>query len=190
MYFHKLSAWQAYDGQMCGVDLAGMTLTCRGNDYRVKFDPPMTSYREARDRMVQLDQEAKFGLKTSDITVTEFLPPTGWYAIPFAIITATFLGYSQRWWFANGEIMERYLGAGFAKFSWTIQPYLIAGMLFIHLAELHYFVRRKLPRHSVNPRQPLFWKWTTTTFIEGQFSFKRFDKLVEKKRVEKTKQKH
>lgn len=190
MHFHGLSAWKAYDGQMCGIDLAGMTLTCRGKDYRVKFKPPMTSYHEARYRVIQLDQEAKLGLNESDITVTEFLPPTGWYAFPFAIIAATFLGYSRRWWFADGEIVERYLGSGFAKFSWAIQPYLIAGMLLIHLAELQYFMRRKLPRHSINPRQSLYWKWAATTFIEGQFAFKRFDKLVEEKREEKAKQKH
>ena len=150
----------------------------------------MRSYREARERVVQLDKEALAGLGQSSITITDFSPPTGLWALEFAIITATFLAYSQRWWFAQGEIVDQVLGSGFARFSWTIQPWLITPMLVLHAAEIVYFMKYKLLKHSVNPRTSLFWKWSATTFIEGVFAFNRFDRLVAKKREEKAKQKH
>lgn len=86
--------------------------------------------------------------------------------------------------------MARVLGESFARFSWTIQPYLITAMLAIHGAELIYFVQYKLLPHGVNPRTRVFWKWVATTFVEGQFAFIRFNTLVAKKREAKAKQQH
>lgn len=189
-FYSKLPSWQAYDGKMSGIDLNGMTLACRSKTYRIPFNPPMTSYREARERVVELDKEALVGLDQSDITVKEFLPPTGLFAIEFAIICAAFLGYSQRWWFGKGEVVELYLGSSFASFSWAIQPYIISGMLFLHTLEMAYFMQYKLRKHGVNPRTSLFWKWSATTFIEGMFAFGRFNGLVQRKQEEKAKQKH
>jgi len=189
-HYCGLSSWTAYDGKMTDVDLDAMTFTCNGKNYNIPFDPPMKSYREARERAVEMDKQSLAGLKKSDITVKEFVPPTGLYAIPFLIIAATFLGYSQRWWFAKGAIVERLLGQGFAKFSWTVQPWLISFMLCLHTAEAIYLARNQLRRHSLNPRTLPWWQWVGTTFIEGQFAFKRFKDLVARKREAKEKQKH
>ena len=167
-----------------------MTLICGGNSYQVPFDPPMTSYRDARERVVEMDKECCHALHKSDITVKEFAPPTGIYAIVFITIAATFLGYSQRWWFAEGGVVERILGPAFARFSWLIQPWLITAMMGIHGIEVVYFVRNHLWKHSVNARTFPFWQWVGFTFVEGQFAFNRFNNLVDKKREEKQKQKH
>lgn len=147
----------------------------------------MTSYREARERVVELDKECRGALNQSDVTVQHYVPPTGLYAIEFIVISATFLGYSQRWWFAPGGPVEQYLGRGFANFSWTIQPWLLSGLFLIHGAEMIYFAAKKLPKHSVNVRSRLWWLWTASSFIEGQFAYKRFDQHVSNQRE---KQKH
>ena len=189
-YYNKLSSWQAYNGRIADINLHGLTLACRGKTYRIPLDPPMTSYREARERVVQMDKEAVAGLGQSDITVKEFLPPTGIWALPFAVISAAFIGFSQRWWFEQGGLLEPYLGSGFAKFNWTVQPYIIAFMLFMHTAEAAYFMQNKLGKHGVNPRTSLFWTWTFTVFVEGYFGFMRFNGHVDKKAAEKAKQKH
>ena len=150
----------------------------------------MASYREARERVVQMDKEAVAALGQSSITVTEFLPATGLWALPFAVISAAFVGFSQRWWFEPGSLFEQILGSGFAQFCWTVQPYIIAFMLFMHTTEMAYFMQNKLAKHGVNPRTPLFWKWAFTVFVEGYFGFMRFNGHVAKKREEKAKQKH
>ena len=177
---------------MTNVDLNGMTFAAGGKTYQIPFNPPLSSYRETRERVVEMDKECLQALDKSDITIMEFIPATvtAFSAITFLVIAATFLGYSQRWWFAKGAIVERLLGSNFAKFSWTIQPWLITFMVSLHGAEVVYFARNQLWKHSVNMRTSLWWKWAATTFIEGQFAFKRFNDHVEKKRLEKEKQKH
>lgn len=189
-HYCKLSSWQAADGKVSDIDLSGLTLVCGNQTHRVPFDPPMASYRDARARVVEMDQACVTALGRSDISIAEFLPPTGVAAVPFAVCLATMLGYSQRWWFGRGEVVERVLGAGFARFGWTIQPWLIGFMVVVHGFEALYATTGKLSRHSVSPRSWPYWLWAADVFVEGVFAMKRFDKLVAQKREAKEKQKH
>jgi len=189
-HYCHLPSWKAYDGEITNVDLNGMTFDCRGRTHRIPFDPPMSTYREARERAVTMDKESLQGLDRSDITVNEFVPPTGLYAVEFFIISLTFVAYSQRSWWAKGEVVEQYLGSWFASLGWTIQPYLISAMLVIHTTEAVLFARWYLRRHSVNVRTLLWWKWMFVSFVEGQLAWMRFKALVAKKQVEKEKLKH
>ncbi|KAF2717784.1 hypothetical protein K431DRAFT_232261 [Polychaeton citri CBS 116435] len=158
--------------------------------YHVPFSPVLGSLKEVRERVVAMDDMCITALGRSSITIKEYVPPTGLYAIEFAIIAGTFLAYSQRWWFAAGGPVEQLLGAGFAKFSWAIQPWLFAFMVVLHAAESGWLVWSRLGKHSVNPRSKVFWQWTIGHFIEGFFSFHRFDQLVATKRAEKDAKKH
>lgn len=167
-----------------------MTFLARGKTYTIPFTPPLASYRDARARVVEMDKEALVALNRSDITVKEFLPPTGLYFLEFCVITATFLAYSQRWWFARGGVVERVLGAGFARFSWGIQPWLLGALVVIHGCELAVFVPKYLRRHSVEFGSRVFWLWVGFSFVEGQFAWWRFQALVERKRVEAERRKH
>ena len=175
---------------MANISLDSMTFVCGGQTYHIPFEPPMTSFREARERVVEMDKECLKGLDKSDITITEFAPPVGLYAPVFFIIAATFLSYSQRWWFDKDRIVERYTGALFARFSFVIQPWLISFMVCLHASEAVFFARNYLRRHSINVRSPVWWLWVATTFVEGQFAFKRFKDLVQRKADEKAKRKH
>ncbi|KXT07397.1 hypothetical protein AC578_576 [Pseudocercospora eumusae] len=186
-HFYGVSTLRAYDGKMTDISLEELTLSCHGKKYRIPFQPPMSSYREARERVVELDKACRKALNQSDVTVRKFLPPTGLYALEFLVISATFLAYSRRSWFAPGQIVEKVVGPRFAAFSWSIQPWLIASMLVIHGFEAIYFARNRLRKHSVNVRSPIWWLFMASCFIEGQFLFKRFDTHV---RVQREKQKH
>ena len=191
-HYHGLSSWKAYDSSVTGVDLTKMTFEAAGKTYSIPFEPPLSSYRETRERVVEMDKQCLEALNKSDITIKEFVPPTtsAFNAVEFLVVAATFVAYSQRWWFARGGIVERVLGTSFARFCWIIQPWLITFMLALHGAEAIHFARSRLRRHSVNPRTLLYWKWVMTTFIEGIFAFRRFDRHVLVKRQEKEKQKH
>ncbi|CZT22826.1 related to integral membrane protein [Ramularia collo-cygni] len=186
-HFSNLSIWTASSGRLQDMDLTSLTLTCKNKTYRIPFTPPLKSYREARERVVQLDKECRKALGQSDVTVKSYIVPTGYHAIPFLVVLATFIAYSQRGWFAPGQIVERILGSGFANFSWMIQPKLLAGLIVIHGGEMLYFAAVKLKRHSVNMRSSAWWLWTASTFIEGQFAYKRFDAHV---KAIREKQKH
>ena len=175
---------------MTGITLDGMTFSASGKTYRVPFEPPLDSYREARERVVAMDKECLARLGRSDITIDEFIWPTGIYGLEFAIIAATFLGFSQRWWFEPGRVVEQFLGAGFARFAWTIQPWLILGMALVHGAELVYFIPTRLSKHSVSLRKLVWWQWAVAEFVCGIFCTSRFDALVRRKRGAKEKQQH
>lgn len=187
-HYGKLSSLSAYSGRMTDVDLHGLALSCHGRTYRVPIEPAMSSYREARERVVELDKDCRKALRRSDVTVKRYVPPNNLvYAIGFLIISTTFVSYSQRWWFAKGGPVEYWLGSTFADFSWTIQPWLIAAMVAIHGSEAMYFALYRLRPHSVNPRSSIWWLWMLSCFVEGQFAYRRFDDLV---KLQREKQKH
>jgi hypothetical protein len=174
------------------MDLTGMDFIAGSSNkhYRIPFDPPLESYREARERVVAMDKTCVAALGRSDITINEFIWPKGLYALELAVVAATFVGFSQRWWFASGGIVETILGSGFARFAWGIQPWLLGGLFVIHGAELAWFVPARLRRHSVDVRSGVFWLWVGAEFLGGVFCSMRFDGLVERKRVAKEKQQH
>ncbi|KAK4635795.1 hypothetical protein CLAFUW4_01558 [Fulvia fulva] len=186
-YWGKVSLLPAHDGRMTDITLSSMTLSCHGRDYRVPFEPAMTSYREARERVVELDKECRKALGHSDVTVKQYIPPnTPMYMTEIAIISATFLAYSQRWWFAAGGPVG-HIWPAFARFSWAIQPWVIGLMVLIHGTEAVHFASSRLLHHSVNPRSRVFWLWAASFFIEGVFALRRFDEHVKTLRL---KQKH
>src|ERR1700760_796948 len=113
---------------MVNIDLSRMTFLCNSRQYQIPFEPPMTSYKEARERVVEMDKQCLQALGKSDISVKEFVPPTGLGLIPFLIISTTWLAFSQRWWFAEERMVSRVLGPAFTKFCWTMQPWVIWGM--------------------------------------------------------------
>lgn len=186
-HYNNLSSPTAYDGKMLDMDLSSLTLSCHGKTYRTPLDPPMKSYREARERVVELDKECRKALGQSDVAVKAYIPPKGPGVVVFLVILATFISYSQRWWFGKGQIVESILGSSFARFSWTIQPKLLGFMVIVHGIEMIYLAAIKLKHHSVNIRSPAWWLWTASTFVEGQFAYKRFDAHV---KAQREKQKH
>lgn len=133
----------------------------------------MKSYREARERVVAMDHECLEKLGRSDITIQNFVAPTTGllYPIETLVVAATFLSYSQRWWFEPGGSVAGVLGQGFARFSWVIQPWLLLGMIAIHGGEALWFERTRLRVHSVNPRTVVWWLWMGFCFLEGWFFF-------------------
>lgn len=133
----------------------------------------MTSYREARERVVEMDKECLAGLGRSDITVTKYISPHGAYLVSFVVISITFIAYSTRANFEDGGYLAAIVPSVFARFSRTIQPFVFYPMLAIHSAEAYHMARGRLAKHSVNVRSKVWWQWLGTTFIEGVGSFSR-----------------
>lgn len=179
---------------MTAMDLHGMTFRTShgsGKTYHIPFTPPLESYASARPRVVAMDQESLAALHRSPITIATFPRPGGVHALALLVCTATFLSFSQRWWFASPSgLVASFLGQGFARFAWKIQPWVLWGMVVIHAAELAWFVPARLRRHSVNPAGRVFWLWCVAEFLCGVFCTREFDALVERERVKKEGQKH
>ncbi|KAI4719280.1 hypothetical protein E4T48_04450 [Aureobasidium sp. EXF-10727] len=188
--YHHLPGYQAYHGKISDISLEYIAFECAGLNYRTALEPPMTSFREARERLVQMDKECVEALGRSDITVKEFLAPTGVYLVSFIVISATFVAFRSRGNFEAGSAIAAVVPGAFARFCWTIQPFIWYGMLSIHSLETWHMARGRLRKHNVNIRSRVWWSWMATTFIEGVGAYNRFDKMVKEKRAEKDKQKH
>lgn len=132
----------------------------------------MESYRDARERVVQMDKDCLSGLGRSDVTVQEWLPPKGFHAVIFAAVVITVVAFSRRDWFAPGSQVDA-ISPAFASFCFAIQPVLVPAMLIIHASEVVYMIRSRLAKHNVNVRTLVWWKWTSTTFVDGIGSFQR-----------------
>lgn len=168
-----MASYTAYDGKITDVSLSRLTFSCGGKTLCTPFDPPMTSYREARDRVVEMDKECVSALGRSDITVKEFLLPYGWHTAEFILVSAVFIGFSMRSNFAPGSILSHYLPLRLLYFCWKIQPSLLTFMLIVHGWETINFASSRLRKHNVKIRSRIYWLWIGTTFIEGISSFKR-----------------
>ncbi|KAH0363578.1 hypothetical protein KCU65_g7322, partial [Aureobasidium melanogenum] len=188
--YHHLPGYQAYKGKISDVSFEYIAFECAGMNYRTPLDPPMSSFREARERLVQMDKECIEALDRSDITIKEFIAPTGLYLVLFVIVSTTLVAFRTRTNFEPGTFISAVVPKSFARFCWTIQPLIWYGMLVIHGAETWNMARGRLRKHNVNIRSRVWWLWIATTFIEGVGAYNRFDKMVQKKRAEKDKQKH
>lgn len=208
--YHHLPGYQAYNGKISDASLEHIAFECAGLKYRTALDPPMTSFREARERLVQMDKECLKALDRSDITVKEYIPPTGLYLVLFLIVSTTLVAFSSKGNFEAGSLISGIVPNWFAKFCWTIQPFIFYGMCFIHGAEAAHMSRGRLRKHNVNVRSRVWWSWMGTTFIEGVGAYNRlvffpplsnvalfsnqddgrFDHMIRQKRAEKDKQKH
>lgn len=156
--------------------------------YFVPFEPELSSLHEVRQHVVRMHHHSLKALGRSDITITEYRPPTGFPAVVFTACLLTFTAFSRRANFQEGSslyaLVLRHV-PGFAVFCYTIQPLLMTLMITIHLGEALYMWRYRLRPHNIAFGSRLWFSWFVNDFIEGFTVLKRFDALVEEKRAKK-----
>ena len=163
----------------------------------VPITPPMSSFSEARERMVAMNNESLNGLGLSDIKVTTYRFPRGYHWVVFFAVTISFISFSRPeftspehggflydFWSMNGY------APGLAALGHTLQPYTFVLMLVIHTTEAAYLARSRLRKHGVKAGSPLWYVWTISCFLEGFGAFQRFDAIVQEKKEEKKAKKH
>ncbi|KAF2639422.1 integral membrane protein-like protein [Massarina eburnea CBS 473.64] len=192
--FNHKSFYQVRNARMTDVTLNDMKFDCGGQQISIPFDPPMKSYREARDRVVQLDKEALHILGRSDITITKFIPP--WvhlfHLYNFSQCLMTYIIFSRPAHFQPGSLPYDLFLVHFPKFNGfcaSIRLLLLGIMIPIHITEA-VFMARKLGRHGVTPFDGIWWAWVASCVVEGKTSFMRADAFLEEKRKEKEAKKH
>lgn len=187
--------FQSRKAQLIDIDLNQMVISSgKGQRSVIAFDPPMQNLREARERVVKLDQDALQVLGRSDISVTTFVPP---YTNPvhlalFTVCLLCFLLFPRQANWQPGSLLYDnvlYLVPGFANFvakvGWTVFVLMVP----IHATE-SVIMARKLAKHGCTFLDAVWWKWVGTCFVEGITSFKRLDAVIEEKKREKAAKKH
>ncbi|GME41615.1 hypothetical protein GTA08_BOTSDO00509 [Neofusicoccum parvum] len=191
-HYCKVSALAARKARLVDMNLGSMSVDAAGKKYTVPLEPPMQSWREARERLVQMDKDALAALGRSDITVKQYTRPRGAHAVVFAVCALTYVLVSRRANALPGSFIYDHVlkhAPGFAAFTAQVQPIVLALMVGIHVVESSVMARR-LQRHNVALLSGLWWKWVASCFIEGFGALQRVDALVQEGRREKDKQKH
>lgn len=179
---------------MTDVDLTGMTISYSGKEVAIPFSPPMKTMREARERLVQMDEDARKSLGRSSIAVTKFIPcyTRLGHLFNFTVCLTTMVVFCRGSNLRPGSLLfdnVLYMVPGFASFCLGVQPLLFPIMMSIHIFELP-IMFKKLRKHGLTPFDRLWWMWMGTCFVEGVTCFWRMDALIAEKRKEKESKKH
>ena len=194
-HYGNLSSYAASNARLEDITFDSMTIsTAKGENHIVAIDPPLSSWSEARPKVVAMDEEARARLKRSDITVKEYtLPNKLWQAVIMTASALTFLAFSKRSNFLPGSLLFDYLlkyTPGFAQFCNTVQPLVIYPMVILHAGEAGHMAKSRLEKHSVPQYSLLWWKWVLSTFVEGFGAFSRLDEMITMQRKKKADAKH
>jgi len=148
--------------------------------YHIPLDPPLTSWAQARERLVGMDNTCLEALDRSPFTLGHYIPPRGLHAVLMVLTTLTFLTFFSRA-LLTPNVPSRLFGTlpmmfpSMFSFFWTIQPWVFWPMLVAHLGEAVYLDRSRLRKHGVSRGGTLWWKWVVGCVFEGFGNFVRID---------------
>jgi len=176
-YYVKLSQLKSRNARLMDIDLTKMTIIAGGQLYNIPFSPPMSSFKETRERLIKMDQESLTGLGRSPITIKEYRPPKSFlHIITFIACFLTFITLSRKENMLPGSIPYEAVFKHVPKFTSfviSIRLLVLYPMLVIHVTEV-FFMTRKLEKHSVPLLSTLWWAWVISNFIEGVGAFQRY----------------
>jgi hypothetical protein len=203
-YYSKLSPRLATSPQIDEFTLSHMTIKSSYGRSLIPLDPPLKTYAEARDRMVQMNAEALTGLGLSEFKVTEYVPPKmGWQMGVFGLCLVGFVSFSPfgspdlgreaansrvnllyLFWSLGGLVPElSFLAHDLATYSFVF-------MCVVHSGEALWLAYSRLQKHQVEAFTLVWWQWVLSCVVEGFGAFIRFDQVIREKEEEKAKKKH
>ena len=193
-HFCGLSSFAARNARMNDMTFEELSVqTSPQEQFRIPVKPPMTTWSEARPRVVAMDQEAVAALGRSSITVKVYKAPRG-IALGFCIfVIITLLAFSTRANFESGSVLFStllHLVPNYAHFCWIVQPWVLSVILGVHGAEMAWMARTRLAKHSVPSGSSLWYQWMANVSIEGFGAVIRFDRIVKEEAERKANAKH
>jgi hypothetical protein len=172
------SSLEARNAKLTDVALDQLTISNGTATWRISLEPPMRSMRDARERLIQMDNNALKALNRSDITVKEYRGPRGFHLFIFVACLTGYTAFLRKQHFAPGSLLygtfHQYIPAVIdtLRESYPLGLVLMVG---IHLVEAAGMIRTRLTKHSVPLFSRLWWTWVVSTFIEGFGAFQRLD---------------
>ena len=193
-YYARLSSFSARNAHLVDISFDDLTiLSSNGTPHTIPIKPAMTSWSEARPRVVAMDGEAVAGLGASNITVKNYKPPHGFMAVVFVACALSYISFCRRANFEPGSIFYDVLlknAPSFARFCWKVQPLVFGFMVVVHSGEAVWMAKSRLEKHTVRMFSKVWWMWVLSCFVEGIGSFVRFDGCVREEKVKKEGMKH
>ncbi len=193
-YYAQLSSFSARNAHLADISFNTLTvLSSNGTPHAIPIKPPMTSWPEARPRVVAMDAESIAGLGGSDITVKKYKPPRGFMTVVFVACALTQISFCRRTNFEPGSVFYDVLlksVPGFANFCRIFQPVIFWLMTVLHMGEVVWMAKSRLEKHTVRMFSRVWWMWALSCYVEGIGSFIRFDECVREEKARKEGMKH
>lgn len=193
-YFCHLSSFSARHARLSDITFDHLVIsTYAGSSHIIPIHPSMTSWSEARPRVVAMDAEAVAGLDRSNITVKKYTRPTGYMLGVFCLVLLNLIIFPRRQNFLPGSLLYDNLWVyvpGFAWFCLRMRPLVLFLIFTIHPAEAIHLHRSRLRKHTVPTFSVLWWKWILSNVIEGFPAFVRFDRIVEEEERKRANARH
>jgi Protein of unknown function (DUF2470) len=211
-HYCKLPTAQARTAQLTDIELTHLVISTTtaapftnyatnrtvARNY-IALAPPLSSFAEARARLVAMHAEALASLGLSDIAVTQYQPPQSpFHVFVFTLCLWTWISFCYRPNLlptAPVKLIYAFWSLGgywpaLASFMHYIQPVPITIMIVVHSAEAIYFTSTRLRKHQVQTGSAVWWSWVFSNLVEGVGAFQRFDAIVRDKEEEKKQKKH
>ena len=192
-FFCRMPSSTARTARLEDVTLEYMILKSTAGRHIVYFEPPLRVWKEVRERVVKMDQDALAGLGRSSIVIKEYDPPKGFQLVVFVAAAMTFMAFCRRRNFLPGSWLYDTLlhnSTTFAEWMRKIQPLLFPFMITLHSSEAIWMDMFRLQKHGVLRFSPLWFLWISSNWIEGYGAILRFDNLVRREQAAKDNVKH
>lgn len=193
-HFCRLSSFSARNARLSDITFDHLVIsTYAGSAHIVPIHPSMTSWSDARPRVVAMDAEAVAGLNRSNITVKKYALPTGLMWLHLCLVFVIMSIFPRKENFQPGSLVYDNLFVytpGFARFCLQMRPLTLFLMATFHPGESVYMHLSRLRKHTVPTCSVLWWKWVLSTFVEGYPAFLRFNGIVREEEWKKANAKH
>ena len=193
-HYCHLSSFSARHARLSDITFDHLVIsTYPGSAHIVPIHPSMTSWSDARPRVVAMDAEAVAGLNRSNITVKKYVKPTGLMFSHFCWTVINLIVFSRRENLQPGSLLYDSIlvyTPGFARFCLLMRPLVLFLILASHPAESLYMHMSKLRKHTVPTFSVLWWTWILSTLAEGFPAFIRFNRIVKEEEMKKANAKH
>ncbi|KAL4891655.1 putative integral membrane protein [Aspergillus ambiguus] len=177
-----VSGRDAQSAQLEDITLDDLLLrVANGTRYTIPLTPPLKSLSEARPRVVAMHKHCLEKLGLSSVVITEYRAPRGMHAVIFAVCLGLMVGFGRRAHFEEGSWVARTMGEEMAQKGWTVQPWVLGGLVGAHVLEALLLAVTRLRRHGVELFSRVWWMWMGSTVIEGFAAFQRIDGMVKEK---------
>jgi hypothetical protein len=193
-HYVQLSRSAAANPSLHDITMKSMVIRASGKDYTVPISPPLGSWRDARDRMVAMDVEARNALGISDIVINEWVAP-GFDAVGIVgfLVAFFFLSAASTPWMQPGtklwEILDIVWPFGAAAYRWLVRL-IFWPVLAIHCVETVMFERTQMRKYSVERGSKVWMQWMITCFFAGAPTWPFIRRFADKKREQKQAKSH
>ena len=186
-HYGGLSAHAAVDPELVDIDTQTMTIRSTNDTTIIPFTPPMDSWNDRRQRLVDMSVEAENAVAARNGVA--FYPPRGLDWVVFSGVTFFFIsaalvfgGFVERKSPISHALDQYGFPYGAWGFRWIVKAIFLP-VLGIHVVESWWMDRSRLQPAGVRRGSTTWFLWLGSTFLEGFTAFRRWDELVKGKKT-------